>query len=74
MVIPDINTARLARVLNWSQEDARASLEAVVSESEGMTVSAAETVIQVLNQAVVEMSPGMAAVVAVSAEYRRAAS
>lgn len=69
MPISRTTVRRLAHQLKWSEDDSRACLEAVTAEAEGMTPEQAETVIYVINRSVVEMSPGMASVVILSAAY-----
>ena len=61
---------RLARQLNWSTDDALIAIKAVARETEGMTPSAAASVVLVLNEAVTGMSPGMASVIVLAAEYQ----
>ncbi len=67
MPISPIIVRRLAHQLKWSEDDSRACLESVTQEAEGMSPEGAATVIYIINRSIVEMTPGMASVVILSA-------
>lgn len=70
MRIPARVVQRLARRLNWSTDDALIAIKAVARETRGMSADAAASVVLVLNESITGMSPGMASVIVLAAEYR----